>query len=79
MALVEDDPNLNPSLMGIQKGFGNWSGGEGIGLNQDAAFGLVKLSDNGICASSVWGEVDFRVTGERFLLGKRNAMEEKNT
>lgn len=78
MALIQDDLYLYASLVSIQQGFGNRSGGEGVGLNKNGALGFVQLPDNGIGAASVWGEVDLPGTGGGLFLGEGNGWRENN-
>ena len=69
LALVQDNLHLYPSLMSTYQGFGNWGGGEGVGLDENGAFGFIQFPDDGICGSAVGGEVDLPVAGGGFFLG----------
>jgi hypothetical protein len=44
-------------------------------LDKDGALGFVQLSDHGIGASTMWGEIDFY--GGWFFLGKSNGWRER--
>ena len=79
MTLIQDDFYLDSSLVGIQQGFGNWCRGEGVGLDEDGALGFVQFPDDSICATSMWGEVDFPGAGGELFLGEVNGRREKCT
>jgi hypothetical protein len=65
--------------MGIQKGLGDGSRREAIGLNQDGALGFIQFPNDSVCASAVRGEVDFPGTSGGFLLRDGDGRKQKDT
>ena len=59
LSLIQDDLHLDLSLVGINQGLGNWSGGEAVGLDLHGGSGFVQFPDDDIL-----GEPDGETGGD---------------
>jgi len=58
LAFVQDHLNLDSSIVSIDQGLRYRSRREAVGLNQDGLPGLGQFSNDRICASAFWAEMN---------------------
>ena len=72
LALIEDHTDFYTSFTRFDQCFGNGFGGERVGLNEDAAFGLGKRINNGCGAAAAGAEADLNICRARRRKGEHN-------